>query len=107
MKRMILIWACLILCAGCSTVCSFGRSDGSGGFECRSMDAKVTAGMSAQKVEAMLGAPSRRNINVSYRGKTYDEAWLYETSPNMILYFKDGVFDVKDYQQSAGQQQDI
>ena len=99
MFKFLLVALAPLLLWGCAEVCTFGHSDGSGGIQCRRVDAKVEAGMTAKEVEAKVGAPTRRNIDVSYRGKTYDEAWIYETSPNMILYFKNGVLDAKDYQQ--------
>jgi outer membrane protein assembly factor BamE (lipoprotein component of BamABCDE complex) len=99
MNKLLVSIVCLMLCAGCAEMCTFGRSDGSSGLQCRRVDAKVEIGMTAQEVQSKVGQPSRRNIDVFYRGKTYDEAWIYETSPVMILYFKSGVLEAKDYQQ--------
>jgi hypothetical protein len=98
MNTFLVVLVCLALCAGCAEVCTFGRSDSSSGFQCRRVDAKVEPGMTTKDVEARVGPPTRRSIDVSYRGKTYDEAWIYETSPNMLLYFKNGVLAAKDYQ---------
>ncbi len=99
MRKIIISLAAILSFAGCAEVCSFGRGDAASGVECRRTDAKVEAGMTAKQVEDKIGPPQRRNIDVAYRGKTYDEVWIYETSPTMLLYFKHGVLEAKDYQQ--------
>jgi hypothetical protein len=99
MNTLLVSLVCLMLCGGCAETCMFGRSDGSSGISCRRTDTKVDVGMTAKEVEAKVGPPNRRNVDVSYRGKTYDEVWIYETSPDMLLYFKNGILEAKDYQQ--------
>ncbi|HAJ56677.1 MAG TPA: hypothetical protein DCL35_02780 [Candidatus Omnitrophica bacterium] len=87
-----------VLC-GCAHICEFGESDTSSGLKCHRVVAKAEIGMTRAEAEKKLGSPQRRQIDVSYRGKTYDEVWVYETVPPTVLYFKNGILEEKEYQQ--------
>jgi hypothetical protein len=80
-------------------MCEFGKTDKDSGLECHRVFAKAEIGMTQTEVEKKLGSPQKRQIDVPYRDKTYDEVWVYETMPPTVLYFKNGVLAEKEYQQ--------
>lgn len=90
---------CLCFACGCAQLCEFGTGERGSGLSCRRVFAKAEIGMTQKQVEEKLGSPQGRQIDVSYRGTTYDEVWVYETMPPTILYFKGGVLKEKEYQQ--------
>lgn len=99
MKRTSLFVFCIFFVCGCAQMCEFGKSDTSSGFSCKRVFAKAEIGMTQKEVEAKLGTPQGRQMDVSYRDTTYDEVWVYETVPPTVLYFKGGVLKEKEYQE--------
>ncbi len=99
MQRALLSFFCLFLICGCAQMCEFGESNTGSGLSCHRVFAKAEIGMTQKEVEAKLGTPQGRQMDVSYRGTTYDEVWVYETVPPTVLYFKGGVLKEKEYQQ--------
>lgn len=99
MKRVLSSVFLLAMLCGCAQMCEFGQGSDSSGLKCQRMYAKAEVGMTKKEVEERLGTPQTRNVDVTYRGKTYDEVWVYHTSPPTVLYFKNGVLEQKEYQQ--------
>ena len=99
MKRLVVIFSLCFLFCGCSAMCEFGKTDTSSGVECHRVFAKAEVGMSQKEVEAQIGSPQMRNVDVPYRGKTYDEVWVYDTTPPTVLYFKGGILQEKEYEE--------
>ena len=91
--------ALLLALCGCAKICEFGQDEGSSGLKCFSVISRIELGMSAKEVEAKIGAPQNKKFDVPYRGKTYDEVWVYNTATPTILYFKNGTLKHKEYQQ--------
>ncbi|MFH1691403.1 MAG: hypothetical protein ABIC68_02350 [Candidatus Omnitrophota bacterium] len=102
MKRSFLFFFFLLSFCGCAQVCEFGSTDDSSGLKCFGLAARATRGMTLEEVEKRIGVPARRMSPADYHGTTYDEAWIYDTSPATILYFKGGILKEKDYQHSLG-----
>ena len=101
MKKLfavVFIFCALCILFGCAAMCEFGKNDGSSGMKCRGSLAQATVGETSGEVEKAIGAPQSRSVNVSYRGKTYDEVWVYNGTPPTVLYFKHGVLEDKEYQ---------
>ncbi len=84
---------------GCAQMCEFGKVGDAPGLECHRVFAKADIGMMKEEVEKSLGAPQKRQVDVSYRGNTYEEVWVYKTEPPTVLYFKNGILAEKEYQQ--------
>ena len=99
MKRALLMAACLVMFCGCAKICQFGKGDNSSGVNCFGFFAQAEIGMSQKEVRGLIGSPQKKNIDVEYRGKRYDEVWVYDTMPPTVLYFKNGVLEHKEYQQ--------
>lgn len=99
MKKFIILCVLSFVFSGCAQVCEFGKAGDSSGFKCYKLLARAEVGMSAKEVEKSIGTPQKRQIGISYRGKAYDEAWVYNTDPPTVLYFKNGVLEHKEYQQ--------
>jgi len=98
MKRHIFAVVFLGLCAlaGCSVPDKKIQGPGLLG---QRLFVKAEPGMTEAEVKETIGSPQRRSIDVSYKGKTYDELWFYETTrPATILYFNNGILEEKDYQ---------
>lgn len=102
MKHSFLSLLFIIFFCGCAQVCEFGTTEGSSGFKCFGLSARAEKGMTAEEVTKRIGPPARRMAPADYQGKTYDEAWIYDTSPPTILYFKGGILKEKDYKQTLG-----
>ncbi len=97
MKRYVFSIFLLGLC--CAAGCAVQNQKIQGpGLLGQRMFVKARPGMTQAEVVEAIGSPQGRSLNVSYKGKTYDEVWLYETMPATVLYFKDGVLEEKDYQ---------
>ena len=97
MKRCVVLFLLLGLC--CTAGCAIQNQKIQGpGLLGQRMFVKARPGMTQAEVEEAIGLPQRRSINVSYKGKAYDEVWLYGTMPPTVLYFKNGVLEEKDYQ---------
>jgi len=97
-KLVILCLLSFALC-GCAKICEFGKAGDSSGLKCYKFLAQAEIGMSAKEVEENIGLPQKRQLGISYRGKAYDEAWVYNTNPPTVLYFKNGIMEHKEYQQ--------
>lgn len=82
---------------GCAEICEFGRGGGPG-MKCYGNLSQAQIGMTQKQIEQKISVPQQRRTDVTYRGKVYDEAWIYNTDPPTILYFKNGVLEHKDYQ---------
>jgi len=96
------VYGFLLVClvsAGCAQLCEFGKGDNSSGLKCYRVFNKAEVGMTAKEVQDRIGTPQSRSIDVSYNGKTYDEVWIYGTTPPTVLYFKNGIVAHKEYQQ--------
>lgn len=102
MKHYFMFLIFLLFFSGCAQVCEFGSTEGSSGLQCFGLAARAKAGMTREEVTKRIGVPARRMMPADYQGKTYDEAWIYDTSPTTILYFKGNILKEKDYQQSLG-----
>lgn len=99
MKRFSGLVVILLFFGGCAQMCEFGQADSASGLKCYRVFSKAEVGMTLKEVEARIGAPQTRQIDVSYQGKTYDEVWVYSTTPSTVLYFKNGTLAHKEYQQ--------
>jgi len=99
MKRRIggIVLLAVLCAAGCAGKRLDQKFQGPGLFGQR-VFVKVQPGMLQPEVRDKIGAPHRRSLNVSYKGKTYDEVWIYSSDPATVLYFKHGVLEAKDYQ---------
>jgi len=101
MKRYLgTVFLLSVLC-GCAQMCEFGQDGAAPGLKCYRVFSKAEIGMTSKEVEQRIGSPQTRRIDVSYRGQTYDEVWVYETTPHTILYFKNGVLKHKEYEQKT------
>ncbi|MFH0877412.1 MAG: hypothetical protein V1863_04225 [Candidatus Omnitrophota bacterium] len=99
MKKIAVFMAALIMLCGCAQLCEFGSGGDDPGLKCVRVFSKAEVGMTQKEVQDLIGPPQRRKTDVSYEGKTYDEVWIYETTPATILYFKWGTLEHKEYQQ--------
>ncbi len=102
MKHCFLVLSFMFLFCGCAQVCEFGETEDSSGLKCFGLSARAEKGMTSEEVEKRIGVPARRMAPADYQGKTYDEAWIYDTSPTTILYFKGNILKEKDYQHGIG-----
>lgn len=102
MKRRFLFLLFLLFFSGCADICEFGTGENSSGFKCFGLAARAKPGMTRAEVGKRIGLPARRMAPADYQGKTYNEAWIYDTSPPTILYFKGDILREKDYQQGLG-----
>ena len=99
MKRCIggIILMAALCAAGCAGRSLDQKFQGPG-FLGQRVFVKVQPGMMQAEVRDTIGAPNKRSLNVSYKGKNYDEAWIYRSNPATVLYFNHGVLEAKDYQ---------
>jgi hypothetical protein len=94
------VWMAL---SGCANTCEFGQSGNNtvGGMKCYGLLDEAEIGMTMAQVQKEIGNPDTRRFDMSYMGKSYDEAWIYAlSSPPTVLYFKNGVLQKKDYDYS-------
>ena len=99
MRKLIAMGFLIFVFLGCAKICKFGTTGDSSGINCFALLAQAKVGMSQKEVVETIGTPQNKRIDIPYRGKTYDEAWIYNTDPATVLYFKNGVLEHKDYQQ--------
>jgi hypothetical protein len=97
MKNTFWAAAILFLLCGCAQTCEFGRGGDKSGFKCYGSFDQAKLGMTQKEVEQKIGVPQKRKFGISYRGKPYDEAWVYESSPPTVLYFNNGILERKEY----------
>jgi hypothetical protein len=88
------LWVC-----GCAKICEFGEGSSGSGLKCLQVTSRVSAGMTSAEVEDRIGPPQSKKFDMPYRGKTYEEVWVYETSTPTVLYFNNGVLEHKEYEQ--------
>ena len=98
-RRMCVIVCLMLALCGCAQLCEFGSASDSSGMKCYRVFSKAEVGMTQKQVQEHIGSPQKRQVEVSYRGKVYDEVWIYDTTPPTVLYFKNGVLEHKEYQQ--------
>ncbi len=97
--RMLIFLLSVIVFAGCSQICQFGTGGFGSGFKCHSIFAKAKAGMTQKEAEEKLGTPSRRQTDVNYRNKVYNDVWIYDSDPPTVLYFKNGILEQVEYEE--------
>lgn len=97
MKRFLLTVVILSVFCGCAEMCLFGRSDTASGVKCHGFFNQAKIGMTQKEVKDSIGTPQQKNIDVTLRGKKYDETWIYDTMPPTVLYFNNGVLQQKEY----------
>jgi hypothetical protein len=68
-------------------------------MDCLKFISDVEVGMTEKEVRERVGVPQNRRLGVAFRGKTYDEVWIYDTSVPTVMYFKNGVLEHKEYEQ--------
>ena len=95
----IIITLVLFISIGCARTIQFGEGESESSMQLYSLFSNVRPGMTASEVQKRIGLPSIRNHDAEYQGMFYDEQWIYRTtSPATVLYFKNEVLEVKDYQ---------
>ena len=99
MRCSVVVLSLFAVLCGCAQLCEFGSGGDDLGLKCVRVFSKAEVGMTQKEVQDLIGPPQRRQTDVSYEGKTYDEVWIYETTPPTILYFKWGTLEHKEYQQ--------
>ncbi len=99
MKRSVIALVSVFMLCGCAKICEFGKGDASSGIKCFGFFSQAKVGMTQNEVKDAIGSPQRKDIDAEYRGKKYDEVWVYDTTPPTILYFNKGVLEHKEYQQ--------
>ena len=96
LKPCVLVLTLIFLC-GCAQTYEFGTTDDSSGVKTIPFFSQSRVGMTKKEVQEKIGLPQSRSTDVTYRGKVYQEVWVYNTSPQTILYFKNGVLEHKEY----------
>ena len=99
MKISAMALALVFMLCGCAQICEFGKAGDSSGLKCYGFFSQSKVGQTQKEVKERIGSPQRKNMDVEYRGKKYDEVWIYDTAPPTILYFKNGILEHKEYQQ--------
>jgi len=99
-KKLFIIIALLFsVNIGCARTIQFGEGESESGLQLYSLFSNIMPGMTESEVKERIGSPSVRNHDVEYQGMFYDEQWIYRTtSPITVLYFKNEILEVKDYQ---------
>ncbi|HQP91102.1 MAG TPA: hypothetical protein PLU24_00305 [Candidatus Omnitrophota bacterium] len=99
--RIISVIFLMLIFTGCSSICQFGTGASDSPTKCHSIFDRAEVGMTLKEVEDKLGVPSKRQLDVTYRNTRYGEVWVYESDPPTVLYFKNGVLDKVEYQESG------
>ena len=99
MRNFVCLIIVLGMLCGCAKVCEFGQGTDESGVRCVRLFSRAVVGMTQAQVEKQIGSPQSKRLDIAYRDETYDEAWIYDTQPATILYFKGGVLEHKEYQQ--------